>query len=111
MDQDAYNYVTRMVNQGYLSNEQGYKILAVELGLDLGKFATGNVSQLAGQTAAATTGRSSALATGKTSSNLANNSGSKISGTSAKPSASTSSANLAANLAAAAALEALKKIK
>ena len=136
MDQDAYNYVTRMVNQGYLSNEQGYRILAVEMGLDMSKLSGGtgstNLAQLAGQIAATgTTGRSSALAT---NSGTKTSSASKTSTISSSPASHNASnltvsgsaladkvttqsnvsgtgANLATTLAAQAAAEALKKLK
>ena len=37
--QKAYEYIERMANQGYISNDEGYRILAVELGLDVGQYA------------------------------------------------------------------------
>ena len=40
--QKAYDYVERMANQGYITDDEGYRILAVELGLDVGQYAGGS---------------------------------------------------------------------
>ena len=36
--QDAYNYVARMADQGYITNEEADKILSVNLGIDVAKY-------------------------------------------------------------------------
>ena len=41
--QDAYAYIGRMVDGGYITPEEGERILGVEMGVDLGQFA-GNTS-------------------------------------------------------------------
>ena len=41
---DAYSYVSRMVDGGYLTPEEGERILGVEMGLDMSKYAGGGTS-------------------------------------------------------------------
>lgn len=42
--QKAYDYIGRMVDGGYITPEQGERILGLELGLDLSKYAGGSTS-------------------------------------------------------------------
>lgn len=37
---DAYNYVARMADQGYISNEEADKMLSMNLGVDVSKYVT-----------------------------------------------------------------------
>ena len=46
---DAYAYIGRMVDGGYLTPEEGEKILSIEMGIDMSKYATGNQSGTAGK--------------------------------------------------------------